>query len=274
MKNGKKAALAAGMAAAFLVACGSRADEAVVSGEMAVPEMSSEDLLVSSLEYLLEDDTEEQQDSQNQDDVKSDVQDTGNTADGEETEKAADPEQEPDEEQGENAVIYYGNGGSSELKEENIVLQEKTADELINALAKHNIVSLDTKVLSFEEKEENGSKVLYLDLSKAAGEYLRTMSKEAECIIVASVTNTFVANYDAEAVYLMVEGEPLTTSNRAYPEALKRCTPEELLQISGESDVTGSQEQDAPDSEEDPADSEEGSAEAVQSKLPLIQEKE
>lgn len=266
MKNGKKAALAAGMAVVFLAACGNKADETVASGEMVVPEMSSEDLLVSSLEYLLEDDTEEQQDSRNQDDVKRDVQESENITDEEETGKAADPEQKPDGEQGENAVIYYGNGGSSELKEENIVLQEKTADELINALAKHNIVSLDTKVLSFEEKEENGSKVLYLDLSKAAGEYLRTMSREAECIIVASVTNTFVANYDAEAVYLMVEGEALTTSNREYTESLKRCTPEELMEASGESDSDDPLESSM-------ADSDEGSADEVQSKLPLIQEK-
>lgn len=208
MKNGKKAALAAGIAVVFLAACGSKADETVASGEMVVPEMSSEDLLVSSLEYLLLDDTEEQQESQNQDDE----QESGNII-NEEAEKTEDPKQEPDEEQGEKAVIYYGNGGSSSLKEETVVLQEKTADELISALAKHNIVSLDTKVLSFEEKEEDGVKVLYLDLSKSAGEYLRTMSKEAESIIIASITNTFIENYDAEAVYLMIEGEALATFN-------------------------------------------------------------
>ena len=122
---------------------------------------------------------------------------------------------------------------------------------MISALARHNIVSLDTKVLSLQEQEEDGTKVLYLDLSKAAGEYLRTMSKEAEYIIVASITDTFVKNYDAEAVYLMVEGEPLATSNAHYIEALEQCTPEELAEMFGASD-----------------------ADETQSKLPLIQEKE
>ena len=271
MKNGKKAAIAAGMAVIFLVACGGKADETVASGEMVVPEMSSEDLLVSSLEYLLLDDTEEnQQDSQNQEDAQNNMQSSEDTMNVGESGDTVDAQQESDGVQGETVTVYYGKGGSSDLKEETIVLQEKTAEELVSALAKHNIVSIDTKVLSFEEEEKDGTKVLHLDLSKAAGEYLRTMSKEAECIIVASITNTFVENYDAEAVYLMVEGEPLVTSYREYTGAIGRCTPEELM-MSGESDANSSQEQDV--SEPDEVKYEEDSADEVQSKLPLVQEK-
>lgn len=277
MKNGKKTAAVAVIAVVLLAACGKKADETIVSGEMAVPEMSSEDLLVSSLEYLLLDDTEEQQDSQDRNAMKdsqsqNDAEDSRNIANAEESGDAVGEQQNPDEEQGESAVIYYGSGGSSDLKEEAIILQEKTADELISALAKHNIVSLDTKVLSFEEEEKDGTKVLHLDLSKAAGEYLRTMSEEAECIIVASVVSTFVENYDADAVYLMVEGKPLVTSNAEYTQAIGRCTPEELMKSSGESDANALQEQDA--AEPDEADSEDDPANEVQSKLPLIQEKE
>lgn len=275
MKIGKKAALAAGVAVVLLVACGGKADETIASGEMVVPEMSSEDLLVSSLEYLLLDDTEEeQQDTQEQEDVQNSAQESDDTANTEKSGDTADEgtKQQPEEVQGETVTIYYGKGGSSDLKEETIILQEKTADELISALAKHNIVSLDTKVLSFEERIEGDRAVLYLDLSKAAGEYLRTMSKEAECIILASITNTFVENYDAEAVYLMVEGRALVTSNREYTEALGRCTPEELMKMFGESNADDSQAQDT--AETDEADSEEDSTDEVQSKLPLIQEKE
>ena len=199
---------------------------------------ASEDLLVTSLGYLLEEEDE----------------------DGSAEEEAAEQEQaeEPDSEDSDMqeeasemmtaAVVYYGASG---LNEESLSVEEITAEALISALARHNIVSLDTKVLSLQEQEEDGTKVLYLDLSKAAGEYLRTMSKEAEYIIVASITDTFVKNYDAEAVYLMVEGEPLVTSNAQYIEALEQCTPEELAEMFGAFD-----------------------ADETQSKLPLIQEKE
>lgn len=55
------------------------------------------------------------------------------------------------------------------------------------------------------------------------------MSKEAECIIISSIVNTFVSNYDADAVYITVEGETLVTSNAEYTEAVEGHTPEELM---------------------------------------------
>lgn len=207
MKNRKKTLIVIIIAAVSLMACGIKLDQGVASGEMAVPEVSSEDLLVTSLEYLLLDDKEDtppEQSGQPEDDVGT---------------------------QGEEAVVYYGNGGSIALKQETIEIEAVTPDELIGALAKHNIVSLDTKILSFEQEEEDGAVILYLDLSKAVSEYLQTMSKEAECIIVAAVVNTFLENYDADAIYIMVGGEALVTSNAEYTEAIVQCTPGELLDM-------------------------------------------
>lgn len=206
MKNRKKAFIAMVIAAVSLAACGTLADRDVTSGEMAVPEVSSEDLLVSSLEYLLLDDDEGALDAQEQ------------------------SEPTDDDMHGEEAVIYYGDGGLVALQQETIEIETVTAEELINALARHNIVSLDTKVLSFEQGEEEGTSVLYLDLSQAVGDYLRTMSREAECIIVAAIVDTFLANYDSDAIYLTVESNPLITSHAEYKEKLERCTPEELLE--------------------------------------------
>ncbi|MDE6386224.1 MAG: GerMN domain-containing protein [Lachnospiraceae bacterium] len=244
MKNGKKAAIVAAIAVIFLAACGSRANETISSGEIVVPEMSSEDLLVSSLEYLLLDNEEEnEQDLKEQQNVQEEKEEVSG--------ELIDVQQDAEEPLGETVIIYYGKGGTLELIEETVILQEKTADELISELAKHNIVSLDTKVLSFEEGQEGDATVLYLDLSKAAGEYLRTMSKEAECIIIASLTNTFLENYQADEIYLTVEGKSLLVSNAVYVEPIGRCTPKALMELAGFLDT-----------------------DETQRKLPLIQEKE
>lgn len=205
MKNRKKALIVVIVAVVSLTACGVREDKDVTSGEMAVPEVSSKDLIASSLEYLLLDDDEDT--------------------------SYEPPVQSEDEVPREEAVVYYGDSGSVALKQETIEVESVTPDELTGALARHNIVSLDTKVLSFGQEEEDGAAVLRLDLSKAAGEYLRTMSKEAECIIVAAIVNTFLENFDADAIYITVEGEALATSNAVYTEALAHCTPEELLEM-------------------------------------------
>lgn len=241
MKNRKIAAFAAMVVIVLLVACGIRADQSITPVEMAVPEVSSEDLLVSSLEYLLLDrndenkQDQEQQDAQGQDEgeqtgEEQDVQNAGDLDEDSEDIPDVQPAQTEDDTQGIEAVIYYGNGGSASLKQETVAVEVVTPDELVNVLARHNIVSLDTKVISFEQEELDGASVLYLDFSKAVGEYLRTMSKEAECIIVSAVVNTFLDNYDSDKIYITVEGETLATSNAEYTEPLERCTPEELLE--------------------------------------------
>lgn len=234
MKNKKKVALAVTLVVVFLAACGISSEQSVASTEMVAPEVSSQDILISSLEYLLLDDTQEnvqdteQQDSQEQ---ESEMQDSQNVP--EESEDVSEEQTQTEEEiiEGEEAVIYYGNGGSSSLNQETVVIEEITPEELINALAMHNIVSLDTKVLAFDQGEQDGTSMLYLDLSKSAGGYLQTMSKEAECIIIASVINTFLENYGADVICLTVEGKPLGTSHTEYVEPIGRCTPEELLKM-------------------------------------------
>ena len=256
MKNRNKAVSAIVAVTAILAACGSRVNETVASGEMVVPEMSSEDLLVTSLEYLLLDEEEIPEAQELTAEGTSDTQETvqkTEVPEADDSESASDTEEQESELEDvltEKTVVYYGNGASHELNRETIELEEVTPEALVDALAKHNIVSLDTKVLSFEEELQDEQKVLHLDLSKAAGEYLRTMSKEAECIIVASIVNTFLENYEADGIYLKVEGETLVTSHAEYTEAVGQCTVDELMGLIMTSDK-----------------------DEVQSKLPLIQEK-
>lgn len=237
MKKVRRAALFAVAAAALLAACSGAAGGEVDSGEIVVPEMSSEELLVSSLEYLLQDGTDETEASESVSENDGDKPQEAEEVPDDKEEAGKIPAVEEHVPERNEAVIYYGNAGSYDLNQEFITVEEKTAEELLDALAKHNIVSLDTKVLSFEEKEDDGVKVLHLDLSRAAGEYLKTMSREAECIIIASVVNTFLENFDADKVYIAVDGKPLKTKNAEYEEALARCTPEELLEQAGANDA-------------------------------------
>lgn len=207
------------LAVMLLTACG-RADAAVTTGEIVVPELSSKDMLVNSLEYLLEEEPEEE---------TGEEQTETEAARDEETQVDQDLET-ADEDHAPAAVICYGRDMDSDLTREEITSGEVTPDVLLNALAKHNIVPLlDLKALSMEEREEDGRKLLYLDLSGSFREYLLTMSTEAECIIISSIVNTFVSNYDADAMYITVEGETLVTSNAAYTKAISGDMPREIM---------------------------------------------
>ena len=118
-------------------------------------------------------------------------------------------------------MIYYGNGASDNLDMEMVAVEQVTADNLIDALAKHNIVSIGTKVNSFDEEENNGVKTLHLDLSKTFHEYLKTMTEEGENIIMCSVAATFLEAYDADEIAITVEGDVLQTDHAIYEEPLR-----------------------------------------------------
>lgn len=175
----------------LMTACGRKSDSTVTTGAIDAPEMSSGDLLVSSLEYLLQDGEEEN------------IQEQEVSADAIEEEEAADSV---------SFVVYYSNRSCDGLNSQEEKAEELTADVLIAALARHNIVSLDTKVLSFSEEEKEEGKVLYLDLSKEMDNYLDTMTKAAKDIILDSIASTFLRNYDADIIYIQIAGEPLYQS--------------------------------------------------------------
>ncbi len=201
MKKRKMGVFTAAIAIMLLAACSAGTKGTAASGEMAVPEVSSQDLLVNSLEYLLED----------------------------EEEAPVEEEQAENDTAAVTVAVYYGDGGSLMLDQETAEVEALTPESLLEVLLKHNIVSLDTQVLAFEQQDQEGATILYLDLSDAAGEYLKTMSAEAESIIVAALADTFLDNYDADGIYITVEGSPLTTSHRVYDQMITVCTPEELM---------------------------------------------
>lgn len=191
MKKGKWAVFV--LASVFwLTACGQRMDSAVTTGEMVVPEMSSEDLLVDSLEYLLRDEEKQGEDAQG-------MEASANSVDGENTASVE-------------FVVYYSNASCDGLDSQREQASELTPDVLIAALARHNIVSLDTKVLSFSEDENEEGRVIYLDLSAGMNHYLETMTREAKDIIIDSIASTFLENYQADVIQIEVGGKPLYSS--------------------------------------------------------------
>lgn len=185
----------------LLPAC-TKIEEAANISEIDDSNESSADLLVGTLEYLLNE-------NEITDEESSFIQ-------------TKDDEQEHNEkEESSNQIettIYYGNGASDKLDTEISTMEELTADNLLNALAGHNIVSIGTKVNSCEEVEENGIKFLYLDLDKTFREYLKTMSDESEKVIIASLTATFLEAYDAERIVITVDGKVLETNHKTYDE--------------------------------------------------------
>lgn len=203
MKNRKLMAVISVMIVMTLAACGNAVEDVTAMDENAGSQTSANDLLVNSLEYLLDEDG-----------VTSDE-------DGQVSEKEDGLAEKEEMTEQTEVTIYYGNGASNMLSSEPTVMEQVTAENLIDALLKHNIVSLGTKVNSFEEEEVDGVKKLRLDLSKTFREYLKTMSQEGEKVIMSSVAATFLEAYEAEEIVITVEGKVLETEHTSYEEPIR-----------------------------------------------------
>lgn len=202
MKNRKLMAVVFVIIVLTLAACGNAAEEGAAA-EDAGSETSANDLLVNSLEYLL-----------NEEGITSVEEGQALEGENEQAEKGEMAEQME-------VTIYYGNGASNMLNSEMAAMEQVTAENLIDALMKHNIVSLGTKVNSFEEEESGGVKKLRLDLSKTFREYLKTMTKEGEKIIMSSVAATFLEAFEAEEIVITVDGKVLETEHTTYEEPIR-----------------------------------------------------
>lgn len=117
--------------------------------------------------------------------------------------------------------IYYSSRDFSHLMMEEEDLPQKTPETILSALARHNIVTLDTNANSFSVVvTEEGKVRVVLDLNRKFRKYLQTMAEQSETVILASLTNTFLNNYDADEMVLTVDGSTLKTSHNTYKEPL------------------------------------------------------
>lgn len=117
--------------------------------------------------------------------------------------------------------IYYSSRDFSHLMREEVTSISKTPENIISALAKHNIAPLDTVVKSFAVTlTEEGKVRITLNLNKKFSKYLMTMAENSEKVIMASLINSFLKNYDADEMVVLVNNQPIKTSHSYYKDPI------------------------------------------------------
>lgn len=112
--------------------------------------------------------------------------------------------------------VYYGNGAADGFEQKEVEIKGLTPQNLIDELAKLNVVSIDTRVKSFDQDGE----ALKLDLSKDFSQYLNMMGTSGEYIVMGGLVNTFLSAYEGGEILITVEGEVLETGHASYENPL------------------------------------------------------
>ena len=115
-------------------------------------------------------------------------------------------------------VLYHANTMLNGFVTEDVVLDELSADDIIDELCSYNIVSTDTRVMNFSISDDK--KTVFLDLNKKFGEYVNLVNEQGEYYILGSLVNSFLGAYDADSIELTINGETLETKRNTYTDAL------------------------------------------------------
>ncbi len=114
-------------------------------------------------------------------------------------------------------VLYSSNDDATALVQETVEVDALTPENVLAVLVEHGILSGDIQILSLEEGEKDGQKVLNIDFSQEFGKYIASMGTTGEYMALGSVCNTFLSAYGCEKVKLTVEGGVLSTGHNDYP---------------------------------------------------------
>ena len=112
--------------------------------------------------------------------------------------------------------ITTGTAGASELVREEGRIPKLTAQNLVNLLIEEKVLPEGVRVRNFQVAQ----KLISLDLTGEMEEAAGKLGTSGEYILMGSLVNTFLSNYDAEQLELTIEGRKLATGHEIYDEPL------------------------------------------------------
>ena len=123
---------------------------------------------------------------------------------------------ENDKEQGEvekvKVQIFQPDDDYMKLISKEVEIDQLNEQALWDELVKINILTEDTKINSFEQKEG----LLVMDVNAAFEDYIGTMGTSGESMTLGSLVNTYLTAYHADELKLTVDGETLCSGHAEY----------------------------------------------------------
>lgn len=112
--------------------------------------------------------------------------------------------------------VFCINEDATQMKEETVEIESLSPENVLNALIQKEVVPADTAILSLKESEKDGEKVMDVDFNQVFGDYMNGKGTADEYLIMGGICNTFLNAYGCDKIYIMVEGEVLTTGHKEY----------------------------------------------------------
>ena len=110
-------------------------------------------------------------------------------------------------------TYYHGDESAEKLVSEAGEIPELSAQALMDLLYEKEVLSSPVTVNSFSVDNNN---IIQLDVSSNFSELVNSMGTAGETIIIGSLVNTFLDAFEADGLYIKVDGEDLATGHNIY----------------------------------------------------------
>jgi Sporulation and spore germination. len=106
----------------------------------------------------------------------------------------------------EEIIISILNENTSTIDMKSVYISEITPENIVDVLISENVLNNDIVINNFLSEEIDGKLVLRLDFNEAFTKYMKQYGSAGVEFIKASLCNTFMDNYNAEEVWITVDG--------------------------------------------------------------------
>ena len=110
-------------------------------------------------------------------------------------------------------TYYHGDESAEKLVSETEEVPELSAQALMDLLHEKEVLSSPVTVNSFTVDNNN---IIQLDVSSNFSKLVSSMGTAGETIIIGSLVNTFLDAFEADGLYIKVDGEDLATGHNIY----------------------------------------------------------
>ena len=109
-------------------------------------------------------------------------------------------------------TLYHGNDNADGFVTSQVEVPEINEDVVLQKLIEAGVMP---ETVSINNIDSEGSQ-LNIDFNAAFYDYLCTMGTSGEMILIGSVVNTFLSAYQAESIFLTVDGEIIESGHVIY----------------------------------------------------------
>ena len=127
------------------------------------------------------------------------------------------PTDAPTEPELQTFTVYYGDENAENFLSEEVQVPEITEAAVVEQLIAAGVLpeGVEVNTLTIAGTQLN------IDFNAAFLDHLYTMGTSGERILIGSVVNTFLSAYDAESVYITVDGETVESGHVVYDFAIE-----------------------------------------------------